>query len=98
MNWNWLFTILMLGFAGWAVYRGFEAYSFRQFLRSIDGELTGPKLRSFMDRLNTKQVPNSKAFWQQLREVERRVLGASQLAPELKAEFRTLLQSKAANF
>lgn len=98
MNWNWLFAIVMLGFAAWAVYRGFEAYAFRQFLRSLDGELTNPKLRQFIDQLNTKQVPNSQAFWTQLRELERRVVSAGTVSPDLKAEFRTLLQSKATHF
>lgn len=95
---TWFFTILMLALAGWAVWRGLEAYTFSKMIDGMTGELTQAKVRRFMERLSPRTVPNAPKLWSRLRELERRVMAAGAVSPEVKSEFKTLLDSKSVHF
>lgn len=91
---QWLFVAATLGFAGWAVWRGFEAQSFNRLFASLDGELTEAKVRAFLDKFETRNLPNAQPLWERLKGIERRVMTAETISAELKEEFRTLVQTK----
>ena len=95
---QWLFVIIAVGFAGWALWRGYEAYSFRQLLSTLDGQITDSNLRRLLDRLTTHNVPNAKQYWDQLRALDVRVANARGVSTDLKAELKTLLDAKATNY
>lgn len=95
---QWLFAIIAVAFAGWALWRGYEAYSFRKLLSTMDGQITDAKLRRLLDRLTTHNVPNAQQYWDQLRALEVRVATARGVSPGLKAEFKSLLDAKATNY
>ncbi|HWI65061.1 MAG TPA: hypothetical protein VNT75_24805 [Symbiobacteriaceae bacterium] len=91
---QWLFAAIMVAFVGWALWRAYEAYSFRKLLSVLDGEITEAGLRRVLDRLTTHNVPNAKEFWAQLRKLETRISNTRGISPGLKAEFKTLLDAK----
>ncbi|MFZ5814177.1 MAG: hypothetical protein ACOY93_02580 [Bacillota bacterium] len=91
---NWLFLAAFSIFVAWVLWRGYEAYSFRQLLDSLNGEMTDETVRSFMERLATRSVPSAGGFWGRLKELENRVTVAPQVSQVVQAEFRTMLQSK----
>lgn len=93
-----IFLIAVMVFAGWALWRGFEAYQFNRLLSTLDGEITESGLRAFMDRLSAWNVPNARGNWDRLRALEQRVMGSSGVGSTQKAEFRTLLESKGIHF
>lgn len=95
---QWLFVAAMLGFVGWALWRGYEAYSFRKLLSALDGEITESGLRRVLDRLTTHSIPNAQQFWNQLREIETRVANTRGISPGLKAEFKTLIDAKTTRY
>jgi len=95
---QWLFVTIAVAFAGWAMWRGYEAYSFRRLLSTLDGPITEANLRRLLDRLATHNVPNAPQYWDQLRALEVRVANARGVSPGLKAEYRALIDAKATNY
>ena len=95
---NWFIAILMVGLAGWAVWRGYEAYSLNKLIVGMIGDLNNQKVRSFVDRLAPRPVPNSPTIWRRLREVESRVMRAGTVSPRLKEELRVTLEAKGDGF
>lgn len=93
-----VFLVAILGFASWAAWRGVEAFMFNRLLTPLDGEVTNPKVRAFVDGLATRNVPNYKGLWLRLKWIEERVMDASDVNADLKAELRTMLQSKGIQF
>lgn len=95
---QWLFTGLMVAFAAWGVWRGIEAYTFNKLMNDLGNDLSDANIRSVLERLNTRNVPNANAYWARLREMEKRVAAASNVSSDVKAEFRAQLAAKAGKF
>jgi|GEM_PF-3215107 len=95
---SWTFVAATVGFVGWVLWRAYEAWAFRILLESLGSDMSDESVRSFMERLATRSVPNARGFWNQLRSLEARVMGDARVSPQVKSEFRSLLQSKGAQF
>lgn len=95
---NWLFLVAFGIFVGWVLWRGYEAYSFRKVIASFGPEITDESVQSFMAVLAVRPVPNARSFWDQLKTVENRVMEAPRVSEKVKAELRTMLQSKGIQF
>lgn len=94
MGLNWLFAALMVAFAGWVAWRGYEAYTYRRLLLTVQGELDETKVRLLADGIQGRTIPNSPALWAQLREIEARVMCSAIISDGLKQELHVLLESK----
>jgi len=95
---NWFAYGVVLLIAAWAIWRGYEAYSFQQLLKTMDGDLTDPVVRQFVSILSQRKVPNAHPIWARLKGIEMRVMTARAVAPSLKEEFHHLMEVKGTGF
>lgn len=95
---NWLFSALMLLFAAWVAWRGYEAYTYQRLLQAVRGDLDEQKVRLFAEGIQGRTIPNSPALWAKLKEFEARVMRSAAISDGLKQELHVLLESKGLKF